>query len=133
MKAKTSCVEKRPLEDNMPVISVGEENHVFADLAATLAEIRKLKGVRGYILRNNNAAIVDFTEKEAFAEYSMLSWQIHEYSHRIAKEFNLVDVGNVLVEGGKVKVVCISIGPNRMSIFMDKSCSHSWIIKRILI
>jgi len=133
MKAKAGCVEKEQPADNLPVISVGGENHVFTDLAATLSEIRKLKGVRGYILRNNEAAIVDFAEKGAFAEYSMLSSQIHEYSLRMARKFNLADVENVLVEGGTVKVVCINIGPNRMSIFMDKSCSHNWIIKRILL
>jgi hypothetical protein len=33
------------------VTSGGEENPAFANLAAALAEIRKLKGISGYILR----------------------------------------------------------------------------------
>ena len=39
----------------------------------------------------------------------------------------------MLVEGEKVKVLCMSIGENKVSVFMEKTATHSWIIKRILI
>ncbi len=121
------------LTDTAPVIVVGGDNSVFANLAATLSEIRKLKGVIGYILRSNTAAIIDLTQKEAVIEYASLSSQIHDCSRAISKQFNLTDVESALVEGKSVKVLCMCIGGNRMAVFMDKTCTHAWIVKRILL
>ena len=121
------------LTDAAPVIVVGGDNAVFANLAATLSEIRKLKGVIGYILRSNTAAIIDLTQKESVIEYASLSSQIHDCSRSISKQFNLTDVESTLVEGKSVKVLCMCIGENRMAVFMDKTCTHTWIVKRILL
>lgn len=132
MKQKTNVeISTEPHED-APVISVGEDNSVFSSLAASLAEIRKLKGVKGYILRSNTSAILDLTEQEKISEWAILSSQISESSNEIAKQFNLADIESVLVEGKCVKVLCMSIGDNRIGIFMERAATHAWIIKRIL-
>jgi hypothetical protein len=44
-----------------------------------------------------------------------------------------VDIESVLVEGKFVKVLLMSIGDNRIGIFMDRSATHAGIIKRILL
>ncbi len=116
-----------------PVISVGEDNSVFSSLAASLAEIRKLRGVMGYILRSNTSAIIDLTEQEKIIEYAILLSQISESSNEMAKQFKLADIESVLVEGKFVKVLCMSIGDNRIGIFMERTATHAWIIKRILL
>jgi predicted regulator of Ras-like GTPase activity (Roadblock/LC7/MglB family) len=121
------------LTDTTPTIVVGGDNSVFANLAATLSEIRKLKGVIGYILRSNITAIIDITQKESLIEYASLSSQIHDSSRAISKQFNITDVESVLVEGKSVKVLCMCIGENKMAVFMEKTCTHSWIVKRILL
>ena len=132
MKQKTNVeISTEPPED-APVISVGEDNSVFSSLAASLAEIRKLKGVIGYILRSNTSAILDLTEQEKISEWAILSSQISESSNEMAKQFNLADIESVLVEGKCVKVLCMSIGDNRIGIFMERAATHAWIIKRIL-
>jgi predicted regulator of Ras-like GTPase activity (Roadblock/LC7/MglB family) len=132
LKQKTNVeISTEPHED-APVISVGEDNSVFSSLAASLAEIRKLKGVKGYILRSNTSAILDLTEQEKISEWAILSSQISESSNEIAKQFNLADIESVLVEGKCVKVLCMSIGDNRIGIFMERAATHAWIIKRIL-
>ncbi|HSV48737.1 MAG TPA: roadblock/LC7 domain-containing protein [Candidatus Acidoferrales bacterium] len=112
---------------------VGVDNSVFTNLAATLTEIRKLKGVTGYILSSNNAAIVDLSQKEFVTEYAMLSSEIQACSKGILKQFDLADVESVLVEGKAMKVLCMTLGENRIVVFMDKACAHSWIVKRILL
>jgi predicted regulator of Ras-like GTPase activity (Roadblock/LC7/MglB family) len=133
MKQKTQVeISTEPLE-SAPVISVGEDNSVFSSLAASLAEIRKLKGVIGYILRSNTSAIIDLTEQEKIIEWAILSYQISESSNEIAKQFNLADIESVLVEGKCVKVLCMSLGDNKIGIFMEKTATHAWIIKRILL
>jgi predicted regulator of Ras-like GTPase activity (Roadblock/LC7/MglB family) len=133
LKQKTTVEISTEPPENAPVISVGEHNSVFSNLAASLAEIRKLKGVIGYILRSNTSAIIDLTEQEKIIEYAILSSQITESSNEIATQFNLADIESVLVEGKFVKVLCMSIGDNRIGIFMERTATHAWIIKRILL
>lgn len=128
----------RVLDKNAPsekpqIHTVGLNNSVFTNLAATLTEIRKLKGVNGYILRNNTAAIVDLAEKEQTTNYAMLSAEIQESSQELIKQYNLADVESRLVEGKNAKVLCMALGENRVAVFMDKSCAHTWIVKRILL
>ena len=133
MKQKTSANEAETALTNQVVITaVDGENSAFASLSASLAEIRKLKGVIGYILRSNTSAILDFTEPDKITENAILSSQIHDSCQEIAKQFNLGEMESVLVEGENVKVLCMSIGENNISVFMEKNATHSWIIKRIL-
>ena len=119
--------------DAVAVTSVGEENSTFASLSASLTEIRKLKGVIGYILRNNTSAIIDLNETDKIIEYAILSSQMNDSSIEIAKQFNLGDIECILVEGENVKVICMTLGENKISIFMEKTATHAWIIKRILL
>ena len=63
----------------------------------------------------------------------VLSSQISESSLEMAKQFNLSNIESVLVEGKSVKVLCMSVGENKIGIFMEKTTTHGWIIKRILL
>ena len=93
MKQKTSINKTATVITNMvAATSVDEENADFASLNASLTEIRKLKGVTGYILRSNTSAIIDLTEQKKITEYAILSYQMHESSHDIAKQFNLGEI-----------------------------------------
>jgi predicted regulator of Ras-like GTPase activity (Roadblock/LC7/MglB family) len=133
LKPKTTTQETTQLVEKASAISLEEDNGVFASLATSLAEIRKLKGVHGYILRGTSSAVIDLAEKDKVIDYAMLSSQIEEAYRGMAKSFKLTSVESVLVEGKTVKVLCMSVGGNKMSIFMDKTATHSWIIKRILL
>jgi predicted regulator of Ras-like GTPase activity (Roadblock/LC7/MglB family) len=121
------------LIDSAAVISVGDDNAVFVNLSASLAEIRKLKGVIGYILRSETSAIIDVTEQDKIIDYALLSSQISESSFEMAKQFNISNIESVLVEGKSVKVLCMSVGENKIGIFMEKTATHAWIIKRVLL
>jgi predicted regulator of Ras-like GTPase activity (Roadblock/LC7/MglB family) len=131
LNQKTTFETKSEVPDDAAVISVGDENSEFSNIAASLAEIRKLKGVNGYILRSNTSAIIDLTEQEKTIEYAILSSQISESSREMAKQFNMSDIESVLVEGKSSKVLCLSIGENKIGVFMEKTATHTGIIKRI--
>jgi predicted regulator of Ras-like GTPase activity (Roadblock/LC7/MglB family) len=134
LKQKTSTNEAETAFTNaVAITSVDEENSAFASLSASLAEIRKLKGVIGYILRSNTSAIIDLAAPDKIIEYAFLSSQMHDSSQEITKQFNLGETESILVEGKNVKVLCMSIGENKISVFMEKSATHAWIIKRILL
>jgi predicted regulator of Ras-like GTPase activity (Roadblock/LC7/MglB family) len=131
LKQKTNSQFETEFPD-AAVITVGNDDSVFTNLAASLAEIRKLEGVRGYILRSETSAIIDLTEQEKIIDYAILSSQISQSSCEIAKQFNLTAVESVLVEGKTVKMLCMNKSQNRVSVFMDKTATHDSIIKRIL-
>lgn len=134
LKQKTSTNEAETAFTNaVAITSVDEENSAFASLSASLAEIRKLKGVIGYILRSSTSAIIDLAAPDKIIEYAVLSSQMHDSSQEITKQFNLGETESILVEGKNVKVLCMSIGENKISVFMEKSATHAWIIKRILL
>jgi predicted regulator of Ras-like GTPase activity (Roadblock/LC7/MglB family) len=134
LKTQTSTDETATVfTDAVAASSVDEENSAFANLSASLTEIRKLKGVIGYILRNENSAIIDLNEQDKIIQYAILSSQVNDSSREIAKQFNLGETESVLVEGKNLKVLCMNAGENRISVFMEKSATHAWIIKRILL
>jgi predicted regulator of Ras-like GTPase activity (Roadblock/LC7/MglB family) len=134
MKQKTDTTETQA-QFTEPVVatSVGDENSAFANLSASLAEIRKLKGVIGYILRSNTSAIIDINEQDKITEYAVLSSQMREYALEMTKQFRLGDKESLLVEGKNVKVLCMDLGENSIDVFMSKSTAHARIIKRILL
>ena len=131
LKQKTNDQSATELHDSTAVISVGDDSPMFVDLAASLLEIRKLNGIMGYILRNNTAAIIDLTEQDKIMEYAILSYQISESSSEISKQFNLTDIKSVLVEGKTVKVLCMNISGNQISVFMEKTANFDSLMKRI--
>jgi predicted regulator of Ras-like GTPase activity (Roadblock/LC7/MglB family) len=133
LKQKTSINEtESELTSVAAVISVGEENSSFAGLSATLTEIRKLEGVLGYILRSNSSAIIDLNEQDKIIEYAILSSQIYDSSLEMANQFNLGAAESILVEGKAIKILCLTLGENKISIFLEKNTTHVGITKRIL-
>ena len=109
------------------------EDAAFASLGASLAEIRKLKGVVGYIMRGSTSAVLDLPEGGEISQYAFLSHQLNESSFEIAKQLGITEVESVIVEGKKLKVIFMKIRENKITIFMEKSANHSGIIKRILL
>jgi predicted regulator of Ras-like GTPase activity (Roadblock/LC7/MglB family) len=130
--SSTSEIETE-LANVVALTSSDDEDPTFASLGASLAEVRKLKGVIGYILRGSNSAMLDLAELDKISGYAALTYQLYESSLEIAKQLNVAEVETVFVEGGNLKALFMRIGENKISVFMEKSASHSGIIKRILI
>jgi predicted regulator of Ras-like GTPase activity (Roadblock/LC7/MglB family) len=121
------------LNDVAAITTSDGEDPAFASLSASLAEIRKLKGVLGYIIRGNISAVMDLAGSDKITKYALLSSQLHDSSLEIAKQLNVPEIESALAEGRDLKVLLIKIGENKISVFMEKSANHSGIIKRVLI
>jgi predicted regulator of Ras-like GTPase activity (Roadblock/LC7/MglB family) len=119
--------------DAIAISAVEEESSVFSNLSESMTEICKIKGVIGYIVRSNTSAIIDLKEQDKIIEYAALSYQINDSSQEIAKQLNLGEIESTLVEGKNIKVLCMSVGENRISVFIEKSANHTAIIKRIMV
>jgi predicted regulator of Ras-like GTPase activity (Roadblock/LC7/MglB family) len=134
LKQKTKTFEDdAELTEDAVVSLAGAENSSFESLSVSLGEIRKLKGVSGFILRNETSAIIDLNEQDKIIQYAILSSQMHDSCQEIARQFNLGETESALVEGVNVKVLSMSLGTNTISVFMEKSATHAWVIKRILL
>jgi predicted regulator of Ras-like GTPase activity (Roadblock/LC7/MglB family) len=118
------------VDDETDVTSV-EVDQVFTDLSKSLAEIRKRDGVVGYILRSTSSATIDLKEPEKIIEYAILSSQVVDSSREISDLFDLGDVESILIEGKEIKSLCMVIGENKISIFMEKNADHADILKRV--
>ena len=108
-----------------------EENKSFTDLCNKLAEIRKNKGVIGYIIRNETSATIDLKATEKIFEYAIFSSQVLDSSQEISDLFELGDVRSVLIEGKESNVLCMNLDGNKISIFMEKDADQADILKKI--
>jgi predicted regulator of Ras-like GTPase activity (Roadblock/LC7/MglB family) len=117
--------------DEDELSSTSEEEQAFTDLSNKLAEIRKGKGVTGYIIRNTTSAAIDLKEPEKIVEYAIFSSQVLDSTREISGLFELGDVESILVEGKENNALCMTINGNKISIFMEKDVDHADILKRI--
>lgn len=131
LKQKTNA--ETAFTNEIEVTAVREEDSTFANLSTSLTEIRKLKGVIGYIIRSNTSAIIDLEDSENIFQYALLTSEIHGSSLDMSNQFDLGAIESVLLEGEKIKVLCLIISNNKISVFMEKSANHASIIKRILL
>jgi predicted regulator of Ras-like GTPase activity (Roadblock/LC7/MglB family) len=77
--------------------------------------------------------MLDLDELDNISQYAALTYQLNESTSEIAEQLNVAEVKSVLVEGRNQKVLFMRKGENKIGVFMEKSASHSSIIKRILI
>jgi predicted regulator of Ras-like GTPase activity (Roadblock/LC7/MglB family) len=108
-----------------------EEDPTFASLRTSLTEISKCEGVTGYILRNAVSAVIDLKDPTKLADYAIMSSQAIDSSKEFSELFGLGDIENVLIEGKDAKILCLTVGENRVSVFMEKDADHKHIRKQI--
>lgn len=131
-KRSTSETSTIMAEEDDTTVTATEENPIFTNLSQRLAETSKTEGVIGYILRSATTATIDLKEPEKIVEYAILSSQTLDSTQEISELFELGNVENILIEGKDLKVLCVNIDENKISIFMEKNADHEDILKKIL-
>ncbi len=121
------------LTNAVAITAVDGEDSAYAGLGASLAEICKLKGVLGYIMRSNTSAVLDLSESDKITQYAFLSYQLYESCLDIARQLSVSEIESALVEGKTQKVLFMKVGGNKISVFMEKTVNHQSIIKRVLL
>ena len=119
------------LIDGENIISAVEEEPIFEDLRMKLAAINKIEGITGYILRDTSDAVINLKDQTRLVDYAILSSQAYEFGQEISELFDLGNVENIVVEGKDVKVVCMNIDENKVSIFMEKTADHACVLKQV--
>ncbi|MFQ6073907.1 MAG: hypothetical protein ACE5KC_01680 [Candidatus Bathyarchaeia archaeon] len=126
-KKKTLQVEvEEPLD-----MKAEDRDDTGANLRAALEKVSTEKGVIGYILRDSTSASVDIKDPSKIIDYAVLSAAAFESSESLSHLFGLGKVRNVVVEGKEVKVLCLTAGDQRLSVFMEKTVDHNPIYKKL--
>ncbi len=107
-----------------------EGETAFVELRSKLAEVNKLRGVKGYILRNSTKAVIDLHDTENLVAYALLTSEAVDCIQNISNLFSL-KTNHAVVEGKEMKMLCTLIGENTVSIFMERNANHTDILKRI--
>jgi predicted regulator of Ras-like GTPase activity (Roadblock/LC7/MglB family) len=116
--------------DGSPVTITLDEDPAFAGLRSSLVEINKIPGVKGYILRNATMAVIDLQNPAKLVEYALLSSEAADACQEISESFSL-STTKAVVEGKEIKMLCMTVGDNGLSIFMEKNVDHADIFRRI--
>ena len=107
------------------------ETKQVENLRENLEKIKALEGVIGYILRGSTSASVDLKDSTKIIEYAALSSTALEAGEEISKTFDLGEIDTIILEGKDAKILSLTIGDHRLSIFMDKNIDHNAICKEL--
>ena len=127
-----AIIEVQNLKDDIPDSSEIQDCPEYAKLLDTLQKLRKRKDIVGYILRSDSEATVDLNDPSKIIEYATLSSQLFESSKTLAEAFQLGERENIFVEGKKLNVLCLVLGQNTISLFLEKGADHSGILKALV-
>jgi hypothetical protein len=112
-------------------LAESEETRVFKKLQPILVEIRKNPNLIGFTMKNSTQAIVDVNKPEELAQLSLLASQLFESSRKLLTACNQRSMKRAVLEGSKMRILCLSIDGNQLSIFMEKTLDCDRIVEQL--
>ncbi len=128
-KRKSSYAETAEQIVWTPKVEIKEHSH---DLRSTLDKIKTREGVIGYILRAASSATVDIKDPSKIIDYAVLSTSALEAAESLLEVFDLGSMGKVVVKGNDLKMVLLTIGEQRITIFVEKDVDHNPICNELV-
>jgi predicted regulator of Ras-like GTPase activity (Roadblock/LC7/MglB family) len=110
---------------------VVEEVTGVNSLKASLEAIKEYNGVIGYILRNATSAAIDLKDPTKIIDYAILSSSALDAGKVLSELFDLGDANNIVVDGRNIKMVSLTVGESKVSVFMDKSANSEKVLRRL--
>lgn len=108
-----------------------EEATGVNSLRASLEAVKQYDGVIGYILRNTTSAAIDLKDPAKIIEYAILSSSALEAGKVLSELFDLGDANNIVVDGKSIRMVSLTDGENKVSVFMDKNADSEKVLRRL--
>jgi len=106
-----------------------EAGNPAPDMRSRLEHVKSRDGVIGYILRASTSASVDVKDPSKIIDYAILSAAALESGESLSRGFSLGKVNSILLEGKDAKILSMTVGEQKISVFMEKSVNHSLIYK----
>lgn len=116
-------VEQSDLAEN-------EETRVFNKLLLILAEIQKNNKI-GFILRNSTQAFADLNKSTELTQLALLATQLFNSSEELLNACDQKVMKSAVLESSRMRILCLSISGNQLSIFMEKTVDYHRILERL--
>jgi predicted regulator of Ras-like GTPase activity (Roadblock/LC7/MglB family) len=129
MVKKKKGVQEQIVEVARPIAV--EETTPAHNVRASLDEIKTYEGVIGYIMRNTSSAAIDLKDPTKIVDYAILSSSALDASKELAELFDLGEARSIIVGGKDVKMLSVTVGENRISVFMNKTADSDRILRRL--
>jgi len=126
--------KKRKITEEFSVMTepvAVEEATSANDLKSNLEQTKSYDGVIGYIMRNSTSATIDLKDPTKIVDYAIVSSSALDAGNEFSKLFDLGDMEDIIVEGKTAKILSLSIGENKVSVFMDKNADCAQILKKL--
>jgi predicted regulator of Ras-like GTPase activity (Roadblock/LC7/MglB family) len=101
------------------------------DLRSNLEEIKTYDGVIGYILRNSTSAAIDLKDPTKIIDYAILSSSAIDVAEELTELFNLGEFNSIVVEGKDVKMLSLTDGENKISVFLERSADLEKVLRKL--
>jgi predicted regulator of Ras-like GTPase activity (Roadblock/LC7/MglB family) len=101
------------------------------DLRSNLEEIKTYDGVIGYILRNSTSAAIDLKDPTKIIDYAILSSSAIDVAEELTELFNLGEFNSIVVEGKDVKMLSLTDGENKISVFLERSADLEKVLIKL--
>jgi predicted regulator of Ras-like GTPase activity (Roadblock/LC7/MglB family) len=108
-----------------------EEATGVNSLRASLEAVKQYDGVIGYILRNTTSAAIDLKDPTKIIEYAVLSSSALEAGKVVSELFDLGDANSIVVDGKSSRMIALTVGENKVSVFMDKNADSEKVLRRL--
>jgi len=102
------------------------------DIKSLLEHIKSKEGVIGYILRASTSASVDLKDPSKIIDYAILSAAALESGESLSRGFSLGKINSILLEGKDVKILSMTVGEQKLSVFMEKSVNPNIVCKDLV-
>jgi hypothetical protein len=93
----------------------------FDALTLIIAEVQKVHKIEGFILKNSARALFNICDSGDVFELALLSSEIFDSSAQLFEAAAAGPLNSVVLKGDLRSVLCLCVGENQLSIFLDKS------------
>lgn len=107
------------------------ETRIYKKLLRILKEIRVNNNLEGYVIRNSTRAMVDINNPAELADLALIATQLFEVSTKLLSVQERRHLKNAILDGSRIRVLCVEVGGNQVSVFMDKTVNCEGILERI--
>ena len=102
-------------------------------IRANLEKIKSSPEVVGYIFRNTTSAAIDLKDPSKIIDYAIVSSSALDAAEKLSELFNIGTANHIIIQGKDVKMLSLSMGENKLSVFLEKNADHEKILKKLKI
>lgn len=131
-KRVASTTEFKPaFTVSQSALANAEEARAFKKLLHALAEIRKHNNLIGYTMKNSTQAAADLDNPKELSDLALLTSQLFETSAKLLSVIDQASMKCAVLEGSRMRILCLTIKGNQISIFMGKTVDYSRLLEKL--